>query len=90
MARGAYLRDELVPLLDRWLSPDLDRHSFDRFQLMKARYPQAVSAPAIPGEPAAPSDSRAASPATPASEPDTTAPDTLADLFTQLREAWPS
>ena len=38
MARGPYLRDELVPLLDRWLSPDLDRHSFDRFQLMKARY----------------------------------------------------
>ncbi len=40
MARGAFLRDELAPVLDRFLSPDLDRHSFDRFHLMKARYPQ--------------------------------------------------
>jgi hypothetical protein len=83
MARSSYLRDELVPLLDRWLSPDLDRHSFDRFQLMKARYPKAVADPAAHGEPAGPSGSRAASPAT-------SAPDDLADLFTQLREAWPS
>ena len=89
MARGSFLRDELVPLLDRWLSPDLDRHSFDRFQLMKARYPQAAADPAVPGEPAvradSPADSPAVSPATPAP-----APDTFADLFTQLREAWPS
>jgi hypothetical protein len=89
MARGTFLRDELVPLLDRWLSPDLDRHSFDRFQLMKARYPQAAGDPAAPGEPAvradSPADSPAASPATPVP-----APDTFADLFTQLREAWPS
>ena len=62
MARGPYLRDELVPLLDRWLSPDLDRHSFDRFQLMKARYPQAAADPAAPGEPAGPSGSRGTSP----------------------------
>ena len=51
MARGPYLRDELVPLLDRWLSPDLDRHSFDRFQLMKSRYPQAAADPAAPRAP---------------------------------------
>src|SRR6266704_3171103 len=30
MARGPFLRDELVPVLDRLLSPSLDRHSFDR------------------------------------------------------------
>ena len=76
MARGPYLRDELVPLLDRWLSPDLDRHSFDRFQLMKSRYPQASADPAA-ADPAAPGK--------PASSPDP-----LADLFTQLRETWPS
>ena len=89
MARGTFLRDELVPLLDRWLSPDLDRHSFDRFQLMKARYPQAAGDPAVPGEPAARADSPADPPATPPATP-APAPDTFADLFTQLREAWPS
>ncbi len=94
MARGRFLRDELVPILDRWLSPELDRHSFERFQLMKARYPQAPAEPTAHGEPAGPAvpagsagpaDSRAASPATP--DP---APDGFADLFTQLREVWPS
>jgi hypothetical protein len=78
MARGPYLRDELVPLLDRWLSPELDRHSFDRFQLMKARYPQASADPVAPGAPPP-------SPGKPAPSPDP-----LADLFTQLRETWPS
>ena len=58
MARGRFLRDELVPLLDRWLSPELDRHSFERFQLMKARYPQAPAEPAAHGEPAGPGTSR--------------------------------
>src|SRR5438876_504539 len=82
MARGPYLRDELVPLLDRWLSPDLDRHSFERFELMKARYPRAVADPAAPG-PAGSSGSRATS------APATSADDGFADLFTQLREAWP-
>src|SRR5712691_10234528 len=43
MARGPFLRDELVPMLDRFLSPSLDRHSFDRYELMKARYPQLAS-----------------------------------------------
>ena len=43
MARGRYLRDELVPLLDRYLSPGLDRYSFDRYQLMKTRYPQLAA-----------------------------------------------
>jgi hypothetical protein len=46
MARGRFLRDELVPLLDGFLSPDLDRQSFDRFQLMKTRYPQLAGEPA--------------------------------------------
>jgi hypothetical protein len=45
MARGRFLRDELVPLLDRFLSPDLDRQSFERFQLMKARYRQLAGEP---------------------------------------------
>jgi hypothetical protein len=51
MARGAFLRDELVPVLDRFLSPSLDQHSFDRYELMKARYPQLAAAPGAPALP---------------------------------------
>jgi len=50
MARGAYLQDELVPMLDQLLSPSLDRHSFDRYQLMKTRYPQLTADSAAGGE----------------------------------------
>jgi len=38
MARGTYLRDELVPVLEASLSPELDQHSFDRFTEMRRRY----------------------------------------------------
>ena len=38
MARGAYLRQELVPLLDRVLHPDLDQKAYRRYQEMKAAY----------------------------------------------------
>ena len=86
MARGAFLRDELAPLLDRLLSPSLDRHSFDRFQLMQARYPATgaeahrASADVDRGTP----DRSGPAPA-PARDRST-----FAELFTQLREVWPS
>jgi hypothetical protein len=38
MVRGAYLREFLVPLLDRHLLPSLDGKAFSRYQAMKARY----------------------------------------------------
>ena len=38
MARGAYLRDSLLPLLERWLSPAVDEHSWERFRRMRATY----------------------------------------------------
>ena len=53
MARGAYLRDELVPLLERGLSPGLDGHSWDRFWRMRTTYTrqlgpaQAAPTPAV-------------------------------------------
>ncbi len=78
MARGAFLRDELAPVLDRFLSPSLDRHSFERFQLMKARYPLTSA-----------ETERAIPPATRGSAPARGA-ETLTDLLTELREAWPS
>jgi hypothetical protein len=66
MARGTFLRDELIPMLDRHLSPELDRHSYDRLQLMKTRYLQKEGKRASwerPIEPGvASADDRAASP----------------------------
>ena len=85
MARGLFLRNELVPILERWLSPELDRHCFDRFQLMKARYLQEASNRAAPTEPAQSPDTRSATFAAPAS-----GPETFADLFAELRKAWPA
>ena len=38
MARGRFLRDELLPLLDEHLSPEIDRKTYNRLQAMKARY----------------------------------------------------
>lgn len=38
MARGDYLREEIVPLLDRYLHPGLDEKAHRRYQEMKARY----------------------------------------------------
>ncbi|MBM4269202.1 MAG: hypothetical protein FJ144_21775 [Deltaproteobacteria bacterium] len=38
MARGAFLVDELVPLLDRHLRPELDAKTHRRYLEMKQRY----------------------------------------------------
>lgn len=38
MARGAYLRETLVPLLDAHLGPHLDARTYNRFMAMKLRY----------------------------------------------------
>jgi hypothetical protein len=99
-ARGRFLRDELVPVLDRYLSPSLDRHSFDRYQRMKAHYPQLLGNLATSGRghdhPATAPTTRAAmaddpqsmgslSASSPASEHDTA---TFTKLFAELREIW--
>ena len=38
MARGSFLREELVPLLDKHLVAELDGKAFRRYQAMKERY----------------------------------------------------
>lgn len=38
MARGQFLKSELIPLLDRHLTPDLDGKAWDRYQAMKRKY----------------------------------------------------
>lgn len=85
MARGLFLRDELVPILDRWLSPDLDQHSFARFQLMKARYLRDAGTLTTTAETIEPTGTRSAASGAPAP-----GPGTYAELFAELREAWPA
>lgn len=48
MARGPFLRDTLVPLLDRHLSPELDAKAHARFQAMKADYARQLAPPKAP------------------------------------------
>ncbi len=97
MARGPFLRDELAPILDRFLSPSLDRHSFDRYQLMKARYPQLAGDLPVRGKPTsvrsgptatADDHGGTASRSVPSAKP-ARDPATLDELFTRLRETWP-
>ncbi|MEO7117607.1 MAG: hypothetical protein ABIZ34_01400 [Candidatus Limnocylindrales bacterium] len=38
MARSAFLRDELVPILDAHFRPDHSLRAWDRYQAMKRRY----------------------------------------------------
>jgi hypothetical protein len=45
MARGSYLRDVLVPLLDGRLTPELDTKSAERYEQMKARYHHRLGLP---------------------------------------------
>jgi hypothetical protein len=62
MARGTFLREQMMPLLESALSPDLDVHSWGRFQKMRTLYARRLglaraSAPGPPdgvgGRPAA-------------------------------------
>lgn len=38
MARGSFLREELLPILDRHLTAEIDRKAYDRYRAMKERY----------------------------------------------------
>jgi hypothetical protein len=50
MARGSYLRDVLIPVLDDHLTAELDAQTCQRYQEMKARYHRRLGLPA-PAEP---------------------------------------
>lgn len=39
MARGPYLRDELLPLIESRITPDLDGYGYERLIQMMTRYP---------------------------------------------------
>lgn len=64
MARGPFLRDELLPLLQRRVSPRLDAYAHERLRQMIERYPHHLGTNPIGGgvpDPATPDpDGRAA------------------------------
>ncbi len=39
MARGAFLREQLLPILDRYLIPELDDRAWRRYRQMRSDYP---------------------------------------------------
>jgi hypothetical protein len=97
-ARGPFLRDDLALILDQFLSPSLDRHTFDRYQLMKARYPQLAGDVPVRGKPASARSvptvavgdhSGTASRSIPSAKPGGDAA-TIDELLARLREIWPS
>jgi hypothetical protein len=76
MARGAYLRDVLLPILEQRMSPELDGYSFDRLQSMRRRYHTQLRRPE--------------GPAVPSPEPPSSGqPATLDEIFDELRVSWP-
>ena len=54
MARGTYLRQVLLPILERRLTAEVDAHAFERYEAMKARYAEGLRGRAT-GRPDAPS-----------------------------------
>jgi hypothetical protein len=50
MARGAYLRDELLPRLEKLIDADLDAYTSARIEEMRARYAGRLGPRAEPGD----------------------------------------
>jgi hypothetical protein len=91
MARGPYLRDSIVPLCDRALSPTLDGHSYERYVEMKRRYAGKLgpsSPESAPSGPASPASGLASLPADDRPlPPPPGGGDGAAAIFAQLRQA---
>ncbi len=45
MARGTFLRDTLVPLLEPLVTPDFDSYAYERFTEMRVRYRNRLTGP---------------------------------------------
>ena len=78
MARGAFLRDQLVPLLESTLSADLDAHSWRRFQNMRSQYARRLG---VSGAPTPRSQQAVAAPS-----PGLSGPLTADEIFAKLRQ----
>ena len=44
MVRGRALAEDLVPILDAELQPDLDAHAYERYREMRERYADVIGA----------------------------------------------
>jgi hypothetical protein len=99
MARGAFLREQLLPLLEQQLSARLDEHSYRRLEAMKSRYAAWFQRAALPpgggrrhgAGTAHAAGSRSPSRSgrrSPAEMPPVQRPSAAA-VFDQLRRAWP-
>ncbi|MDH3584150.1 MAG: hypothetical protein OER86_08035 [Phycisphaerae bacterium] len=42
MVRGQALREQLMPVLESCLTPEVDAYAFERFEKMKSRYPRQL------------------------------------------------
>ncbi len=49
MARGRYLREELLPILERWVSPGVDAYSWQRLEAMRTTYRRQLGTAAPEG-----------------------------------------
>jgi hypothetical protein len=49
MARSAFLRDRLIPLLDEWMRPQHSGRAWDRYQRMKRTYGLTARVPSAEG-----------------------------------------
>lgn len=78
MARGAFLRQKLLPLLESVLSPDLDGHSWQRFSEMRSMYARQLGVPGRSGPDSPDVDSGSPSP-----KP---RPRTAEEIFAELRD----
>ena len=45
MARGPALAEDLLPILEAELTPDLDAHAYERYLAMRERYADVLGAP---------------------------------------------
>ncbi|MHB8681748.1 MAG: hypothetical protein ACYDA2_06610 [Acidimicrobiales bacterium] len=46
MARGSYLREELLPIFERLLTPEFDAYGHERLRQMRDRYRSRLQTPA--------------------------------------------
>jgi len=87
MARGPYLRDTLVPLLEERLHPRLDRYGWERFDAMRAQYRRQLSTGRTRADATAPlGQKEALEGSEEAAAERSDAPPTATSIFAALRE----
>ena len=92
MARGSYLREVLMPILDEYLTVQLDAASAERYEEMKARYHsrlRLVAQATVEEEPVGPPSAEAEGSQQPRPAQLNREGSTAADIFDRLRREPP-